>query len=58
LREELNQLYAEHTGQNVEKIAKDTDRDFFMSASEAKKYGIIDDVITTTEPVPNGKVKK
>ncbi len=58
LREELNELYAEHTGQNVEKIAKDTDRDFFMSASEAKKYGIIDDVITTTEPFPNGKVKK
>jgi ATP-dependent Clp protease protease subunit len=58
LREELNELYAEHTGQDVEKIAKDTDRDFFMSASEAKKYGLIDDVITTTEPVPNGKEKK
>ncbi|MEE3232896.1 MAG: ATP-dependent Clp protease proteolytic subunit [Candidatus Latescibacterota bacterium] len=58
LREELNELYAEHTGQDVEKIAKDTDRDFFMSASEAKKYGLIDGVITTTEPVPNGKAKK
>ena len=58
LREELNELYAEHTGQNVEKIAKDTDRDFFMSASEAKEYGLIDGVITTTEPVPNGKAKK
>ena len=58
LREELNELYAEHTGQDVEKIAKDTDRDFFMSASEAKEYGLIDGVITTTEPVPNGKAKK
>jgi len=58
LREELNELYAEHTGQDVEKIAKDTDRDFFMSASEAKEYGLIDGVITTTEPIPNGKAKK
>jgi len=58
LREELNELYAEHTGQDVKKIAKDTDRDFFMSASEAKEYGLIDGVITTTEPVPNGKAKK
>lgn len=58
LREELNGLYAEHTGQDVEKIAKDTDRDFFMSAAEAKKYGLIDDVITTTAPSPNGQVKK
>jgi ATP-dependent Clp protease protease subunit len=58
LREELNQLYARHTGQPVEKIAKDTDRDFFMSAQEAKDYGLIDDVITTTTPAANGKVKK
>ena len=55
LREELNELYAEHTGQDVEKISKDTDRDFFMSAVEAKEYGLIDDVITTTEPVPSDK---
>tara|TARA_B100001115_G_scaffold171612_1_gene154139 strand:+ start:724 stop:1332 length:609 start_codon:yes stop_codon:yes gene_type:complete len=57
LREELNEIYAEHTGQDVEKIAKDTDRDFFMSAAEAKEYGLLDDVITTTEPAPNGQVK-
>ena len=57
LREELNELYAEHTGQDVEKIAKDTDRDFFMSAAEGKEYGLLDDVITTTEPAPNGQVK-
>ena len=58
LREELNEIYAEHTGQPVEKIAKDTDRDNFMSALEAKAYGLIDDVILTTEPTPNGQVKK
>ena len=58
LREELNELYAQHTGQAVEKIAKDTDRDFFMSAEEAKAYGLLDDVITTTAPSPNGQVKK
>ena len=58
LREELNELYAKHTGQDVEKIANDTDRDFFMSAQEAKEYGLLDDVIMTTAPAPNGQVKK
>lgn len=45
LRETLNKVLADHTGQPVERIAKDTDRDFFMSAEDAKKYGIIDDVL-------------
>ncbi len=58
LRGELNELYAKHTGQDVEKIANATDRDFFMSAQEAKDYGLLDDVIMTTAPVPNGQVKK
>ncbi len=58
LRGELNELYAEHTGQDVDKIESDTDRDFFMSAEEAKEYGLLDDVITTTAPAPNGQVKK
>jgi ATP-dependent Clp protease, protease subunit len=58
LRGELNELYAKHTGRDVEKIANDTDRDFFMSAEEAKEYGLLDDVITTTAPLPNGQVKK
>jgi len=49
-REVLNELYAQHTGMPVEKIAQDTDRDFFMSAEEAKEYGLIDDIITTTDP--------
>jgi len=58
LRGELNELYAHHTGQDVDKIEADTDRDFFMSAEEAKEYGLLDDVITTTAPAPNGQVKK
>lgn len=58
LREELNGLYAHHTGQDIAKIENDTDRDFFMSAEEAKEYRLIDDVITTTAPSPNGQVKK
>lgn len=44
-RERLNEILSVHTGQAVEKIAHDTDRNFFMSAVEAKEYGIIDEVI-------------
>lgn len=46
LRSRLNQMLADHTGQKITQIEKDTDRDNFMSAEEAKKYGLIDDVIT------------
>jgi ATP-dependent Clp protease protease subunit len=45
LREDLNHMLATHTGQSMKKIVEDTDRDFFMSADEAKKYGIVDKVI-------------
>ncbi|MBI2105136.1 MAG: ATP-dependent Clp endopeptidase proteolytic subunit ClpP [Candidatus Omnitrophica bacterium] len=45
LREKINELLVKHTGQPLEKIQKDTDRDYFMSADEAKEYGIIDEVI-------------
>lgn len=45
IRRQLNQIYADKTGQTVEKIEKDIDRDFFMSAQEAKEYGLIDRVI-------------
>ncbi|MGN7298573.1 ATP-dependent Clp endopeptidase proteolytic subunit ClpP [Ferdinandcohnia sp. SAFN-114] len=45
LREHINQIISERTGQPVEKVAKDTDRDYFMSAEEAKEYGIIDGII-------------
>jgi len=45
MREKINELLAKHTGQPLEKIQKDTDRDYFMSAEEAKEYGIVDEVI-------------
>jgi ATP-dependent Clp protease protease subunit len=44
-RDQLNELFARHTGQPVERIAKDTDRDNFMSAEEAKAYGIVDEIL-------------
>lgn len=50
-RERLNQLLAHHTGQTVERIADDVDRDRFMSPVEAKEYGIIDNVVTTQSEV-------
>lgn len=46
IREDLNKILAGHTGQSIKKIAADTERDRFMSAEEAKKYGIIDNVLT------------
>ena len=45
IRDRLNQILAKHTGQPIKKIEKDTDRDFFMSAEESKKYGIVDKII-------------
>jgi ATP-dependent Clp protease protease subunit len=46
MRNRIDQILAEHTGQSVEKVSKDTDRDFIMRADEAKVYGIVDDVFT------------
>ncbi len=45
LRARMNALYAKHTGRNVEQIERDMERDFFMSAEEAKEYGIIDNIV-------------
>jgi ATP-dependent Clp protease protease subunit len=45
IRSQLNQIYCDNTGQPLAKIEKDMDRDFFMSAQEAKEYGLIDRVI-------------
>jgi len=45
IREVLNKLFAKHTSRSEEKIAKDTDRNYFMSAIEAKEYGIIDEIL-------------
>lgn len=46
LRERLNQILAKHTGQPIPQIEKDTDRNYFMSAEEAVKYGIVDEIMT------------
>jgi ATP-dependent Clp protease protease subunit len=53
MKRSLEDLLAAHTGQTTEKIAKDTDRDFVMTAAEAKEYGIIDEVIETRSLVDN-----
>ena len=45
IKETLNKILAKHTGQPLSKISKDTDRDFYLTAQEAKEYGIIDEVI-------------
>ncbi len=57
LREDLNEIMAGHTGQSIERIHRDTERDFYMSGQEAKEYGLIDAVISKREagklsPVP------
>ncbi len=44
-KDKLNQILAKHTGQDVKKVEKDTDRDFYMSAEEAKDYGLVDKII-------------
>jgi ATP-dependent Clp protease, protease subunit len=49
MKETLNMILAHHTGQDLEKIQADTDRDFFMSGMEAKEYGIVDHVITNRD---------
>ena len=59
MREELNRILVYHTGMSMEKIQRDTDRDFFMTAEQAKEYRIVDEVISskpTPRPVPEGAV--
>ena len=51
MREELNRILLHHTGQTMEKIQRDTDRDFFMTAEQAKEYHIVDEVISS-KPTP------
>ena len=55
LKDELNQILANHTGKKIEEIVQSTDRDFFMSAHEAKDFGLVDQVV---EVSPNKKKKK
>jgi ATP-dependent Clp protease protease subunit len=52
LRRRMEEVLAEHTGQPIERITKDTDRDFILRAEEAKAYGIVDQVIARHRPVP------
>lgn len=56
-RDTLNRILAKHTGQDIKRIQRDTERDFFMSSDEAKEYGIVDKVITTRE-MPNQLTQK
>jgi len=55
IREILNDILSKNTNQSLDKIAKDTDRNYFMSAEEAKEYGIIDDVIVQSPTPKKGK---
>ena len=48
-RDMLNRILAQHCGQDVDRVAKDTDRDYYMNAGEAKEYGIVDDILTKPE---------
>lgn len=50
VRERLNRILALHTGQSLDKIERDTDRDYFMTADEAKAYGMVDQIIKTSVP--------
>ena len=49
MRNLLEEILAHHTGQDLERLRKDSDRDFIMSAQEAKEYGVIDEVLTSRE---------
>ncbi len=51
LRDRINEILAVHTGRSLEEIARDTDRDFFMSAEEAKNYGLLDEVVVPRKPL-------
>jgi ATP-dependent Clp protease protease subunit len=58
IRESLNKILAEKTGQPLEKIAKDTDRNFFMDAKEAQTYGIIDEILSKRGSEKSKKAKE
>jgi ATP-dependent Clp protease, protease subunit len=55
MKAKLNELIVKHTGQAIERIEKDTDRDYFMGATEAKVYGIIDEVVAQKKGAPDKK---
>ena len=55
LRDRINGILAEHTGKSLDQIARDTDRDFFMSAAEAMEYGLVDEVVKSRKVAKKGK---
>ncbi len=58
MRDTLDKILSEHTGQPLEKVRADTDRDFFMSGEDAKKYGIVDEVISSRDAMPKKSSSK
>jgi len=58
LKESINKILAEHTGKKLKQIVTDSDRDHFMSSEEAKKYGLVDEVVKSRKDVPSLKDEK
>ncbi|HPB31464.1 MAG TPA: ATP-dependent Clp endopeptidase proteolytic subunit ClpP [Candidatus Sumerlaeota bacterium] len=55
IRKEINEIFARCSGQNAERVQKDSERDFFMSADEAREYGLLDRIIEEKRAIGNGK---
>ena len=51
MKDGLNRIIAQHTGQDIERVVKDTERDFFMTAQQAKEYGLVDEVISSRKEI-------
>jgi len=58
MKAKLNEIIVKHTGQSLERIEKDTDRDYFMGPMEAKQYGIIDEVVVQKKAMPRDKTRE
>jgi ATP-dependent Clp protease protease subunit len=58
MQDMLRNILVQHTGQTLEKIAHDTDRDFYLNAEQAIEYGLIDEILSKPEPKESGKTKK
>jgi ATP-dependent Clp protease, protease subunit len=58
LKQRLNGIIAKHTGKPIEQVEKDTDRDYFMTADEAQKYGLVDEVVISRKELPGLAEKK
>ena len=54
-QDKMRQIISLHTGQTYEKVAKDTDRDYYLNSEEAREYGLIDDVLGEKDPPSSGK---